>query len=172
MRHHVSDFDYRLTRAIQALPPSAGRALAYLTHAGSEKVVIAWFSGLLLAGAAAYDRQLVVTAGGGLIAAGGLSGLKRLFRRRRPDNEYAATLRGWSFPSGHSAHSLLAYGVLTALAVRAGWGSWVGWVSGTLVALIGISRVYLGAHFPSDVIGAWMLSAGCLVVILKIAGLL
>jgi membrane-associated phospholipid phosphatase len=172
MRRHVSDFDYRLTRAIQALPPGAGKTLAYLTHAGSEKVAVGWFCGLFIAGLFARDAQLIALATGGLVASGSLSAIKRLFRRQRPDNDFAATLRGWSFPSGHSAHSLLAYGTLTALAARAGWGSWVGWASGLMVGLIGISRVYLGAHFPSDVVGAWVLSAGCLLAVLKVAGLL
>jgi undecaprenyl-diphosphatase len=100
----------------------------------------------------------------------GYSLLKILFRRLRPATDYAATLKGFSFPSGHASHALAIYGLLAYAAwvfLPQPWGKIVSGLLALLVLLIGVSRVYLGAHFPTDVLGAWIISGIVLLAIIR-----
>src|SRR6478672_2858095 len=86
--------------------------------------------------------------------------LKRVFHRTRPTWDVPLlTARGWSFPSGHAMGSLIAYGMLAYLLVRDAKGrrARVAIVVGAvlLVLLIGLSRMVLGVHYFSDVLGGY-----------------
>lgn len=96
-------------------------------------------------------RFLVVTLGGGML----LNVLLKLaFARSRPAfDDPVVSLASYSFPSGHAAGSTLLYGTLTLLLARQGhWQGRALWAGSVMVVLVGISRVYLGAHYPSDVL--------------------
>lgn len=90
--------------------------------------------------------------------------LKDLTKRIRPDTPYVENmlLKTYSFPSGHAYASLITYGLLAFITWRFVRSSWrwpvtIGLI--VLILLVGISRIYLGAHFPSDIIGGWILGA-------------
>ncbi|HEV2374425.1 MAG TPA: phosphatase PAP2 family protein [Streptosporangiaceae bacterium] len=85
--------------------------------------------------------------------------VKVLVGRLRPVVAHpVAHAPGNSFPSGHSLGSLACYGALYlvfAPAARGRWRTWFGIVVAVLVALVGTSRILLGVHFISDVLGGW-----------------
>jgi undecaprenyl-diphosphatase len=87
--------------------------------------------------------------------------VKLLVERLRPVVEVTiATAPGPSFPSGHALDSLVAYGVMLLVFLptipRRRRGVVIATVA-TVVALIGVSRVLLGVHYLSDVLGGWAL---------------
>jgi len=112
---------------------------------------------------------VVVTAGVGALLN---LGLKLIFARARPDLASAiAEARWYSFPSGHAMSSFITFGALAYLVLRQPW-RWVARSAGlavamTMVLLVGLSRVYLGVHWASDIAGGW--SAGTVWLISAVA---
>lgn len=86
--------------------------------------------------------------------------LKYAFRRPRPPVFFGVAPHTYSFPSGHALCSFCFYGVLAGLiAVRTRsmlLRVAVGLLAAALVIAIGLSRIYLGMHYPSDVIAGYL----------------
>lgn len=98
--------------------------------------------------------------------------LKYGIHRIRPDTPFALAMKikSYSFPSGHAFGSVAVYGLLAYLALRYLPSPWNGLIMMALVGLItiiGLSRVYLGAHYPTDVLGGWMLGLITLALIIN-----
>jgi undecaprenyl-diphosphatase len=85
--------------------------------------------------------------------------LKLAFHRPRPVAFFGATPSSYSFPSGHAFGSLCFYGILAAILaarVRGRGAKFCVWMAAVfLVGMIGFSRIYLGVHYPSDVIAGY-----------------
>ncbi|UZD55255.1 phosphatase PAP2 family protein [Caldimonas aquatica] len=129
-------------------------ALGYLLLAGK------WGSGLLVA----------ASVGGGLVAS---QVLKLWIERPRPDLvPHGVPVLTLSFPSGHATMSAVVYltlgALLAGLQPRRRMAAYILAVAVLLTGLVGVSRVYLGVHWPTDVLAGWALGAAwallCLLV--------
>ncbi|GAB4038413.1 phosphatase PAP2 family protein [Spirosoma gilvum] len=93
---------------------------------------------------------------------------KRTFIRERPVEVGYYTETGYSFPSGHSATAMTLYGLLGYWLVRGRKrirNRWlVGFSAVSLILVVGFSRIYLGVHYLSDVLGGYLLGACWLIV--------
>lgn len=116
-----------------------------------------------------YKRQaalvLITTGGGGLLDVV----MKLFFRRNRPNLPWAILHEhSFSFPSGHSVEAFAMYGMLLYLSMKhlnRAWEKALSVVGALGLAFgIGLSRIYLGVHYPSDVAagyfvgGVWVLA--------------
>jgi undecaprenyl-diphosphatase len=115
---------------------------------------------------------LIVTVYGGMLLN---LWLKGVFQRARPHfDDPILTLTSYSFPSGHAMISMVFYGALSAIIfsqVQAWrWRLLSVMVSLVLIALVGFSRIYLGVHYLSDVLGAIAEGAAWLALCLTEAG--
>ena len=98
--------------------------------------------------------------------------LKKVINRSRPAIEHLVTVESLSFPSGHSMSAMAFYGFLIFLCVRYRMRTWLRYFLVTvllvLIVSVGLSRIYLGVHFPSDVaagfIGGLIWVALCAVI--------
>jgi len=99
---------------------------------------------------------LISVAGAGMLSLA----LKYGFHRPRPVPFFGVAPHSYSFPSGHSLFSFCFYGVLAGLIaarVKALWLRVLVWsLAAVLVLAIGVSRIYLGVHYPSDVVAGYL----------------
>ena len=102
--------------------------------------------------------------------------LKNIFARTRPEDINIIIETGYSFPSGHSAVSMAFYGYIIYLINIKDFNKVFKIIStiviSILIFLIGVSRIYLGVHYASDVTAAFMLSLSYLIVYIHIVKLI
>lgn len=163
-------FDHAVIQAVRA-PALQGilAPLGIITELGSTWAITVIAAVTLLVGVAIgpWRHGLIgaVTIGLASIAN---SSMKLAIARERPELlEPIIVERGFSFPSGHSALGMVAYGVLAVLVSRSRLPLDVrrAVISGlvVLIGLIGISRIWLGVHYPTDVLAGW--AAGAVIVL-------
>ena len=173
IRARIRRFDGWATGLVLALFPKRPwyRIFTAITFFG-EPIVIMIITAIIVAAGVYTETPSLLVGGFGIpitVVIGGL--IKLLVERARPVNEYSARLITFSFPSGHSTGSVVTYGVLAWALISYLSAPWVYIVVPTLLLLlpfaVGISRVHLGAHYPSDVMAGWLLgSIGLLVIII------
>lgn len=98
--------------------------------------------------------------------------LKLLFQRPRPDGINIIEELGYSFPSGHSMVSMAFYGFIIYLIYRYVKNNYYKYtfmsILSILIILIGLSRVYLGVHYITDVLAGFLISISYLIVYIKV----
>lgn len=94
--------------------------------------------------------------------------LKRILQRPRPEEFRIINESGYSFPSGHSMISMAFYGFLIYLIYKNVKNKYLKWtlitVLGILIVSIGISRIYLGVHYTSDVAAGFLVAIAYLII--------
>jgi undecaprenyl-diphosphatase len=155
-------FDENVRQAVHSISsPWITRLFLAITFLGSQALVIgiSACAAIVMFRKRRLDRALLVVA----TMAGAelwLELLKTHFHRQRPEPFFGVHLpESYSFPSGHALLSFCCYGLLCALAIEQlrGAARWLVLTCGAaLVLAIGVSRVYLGVHYPTDVIGGYL----------------
>ncbi|MEE2033207.1 phosphatase PAP2 family protein [Rhodococcus chondri] len=149
---------------VELREPALTTAVTALTHTGGIVAV-----SVVAAVAVVWLVRMARTAGAVLVAAAVLTGwpvmtlLKQFFDRDRPPQpERLLELQTLSFPSGHAMMSAILATVFAVLAVRS-WpaGSRLRLIAltalGSYTVTVGLSRVYLGVHWLTDVVVGWLL---------------
>ena len=158
-------FDMSVRNAVhQHATPALTRVMQAFSFLGSVGTVSVLCVVILGAFLYFHRSRLAALLGITMVGMGALDeALKLAFRRPRPVAFFGPTPNSYSFPSGHAFGSVCFYGVLAAiLATRvrgtaAKWSVWT--VAILLMAMIGFSRIYLGVHYPSDVIAGYCAGA-------------
>jgi undecaprenyl-diphosphatase len=153
-------------------------AMRDLTALGSNAVLLIFTAAVAVF--LAVRRQthalalvVVSTTGGFLLA----QGLKLLFARPRPEVvPHLAVVTSSSFPSGHSMFSAVVYltlaAVLSQMVEPRGLKVYILGVACFLTFVVGVSRVYLGVHYPTDVLAGWAAGLAWAVVCWMVASYL
>src|SRR5690554_3967 len=159
----LTAFDDTVSATIQSFrTPSLTPVFEFITHMGDR---IAYFIAALIVAAFFYFKygrwkftlQTILVL---LLSSLSNVVLKKVIDRERPSFEHLVSVSTLSYPSGHSMSAMAFYGFLIYLSFRfsQSWGpklfAFFGF--GLLILLIGISRVYLGVHYPSDVVAGFM----------------
>lgn len=159
--HKLLGFDTAVIRIVQKrIDHSNTRIMKLFTFLGSPAVVSVFvaFSAIALY-RTKKKREAVCMVIANAAGAGFNEGLKYIFRRRRPDIHRLVPVHGYSFPSGHSMGSVMFYGTVSYLLCRqmkSGFYKILTCiVSAFMVFMTGVSRIYLGVHYPSDVISGY-----------------
>jgi len=146
------------TRSVNS--PILTSVMRIVTHLGDKVVVAlvtAGIGALLYAKHRCIDLLLLVTAVTG--SAGINVFLKLFFQRARPNTAFALIFEdGFSFPSGHAMASAILAVTVIIIMRNSERRTFVIVAMSTYMLLVGFSRVYLGVHYPSDVIAGFCVS--------------
>jgi len=162
INEELAVFDALVTGWVRVLAgPTMTLVMKGFTFLGSASFLVP--AALVVAGVLCRGRRhtmesvtvLLTLAGGWILD----EILKAAFHRARPEGLRMVVVSGWSFPSGHSMVSFAFYGLLGYLLwanLRGKKRRIAGAIGAVVVAvLIGISRIYLGVHYPSDVVAGF-----------------
>lgn len=160
--------DVAVRRAVHGVSSNDLTTLAqFFSFIGSAPIwVTATFIMMLLL-CLMQRRKQALTIGATMLGAILLdNGLKFLFHRARPEVFFGVSPNTYSFPSGHALFATCFYGALVAtLAAEFKSALWRAalWSGAALMVLsVGWSRIYLGDHFPSDVLAGYLIGAAWL----------
>ena len=172
----VQHFDRSVQARIHAMTnPALTDVMLALTWLGAIKIFASALALAVVVLAARGRHREAALLGGGIASAFVLNeSLKLHFHRFRPQVPWSISdEHTFSFPSGHSLFAVVLYGTLAYLALGRGGSVWQRFGMVALAMLmplgIGISRVYLGMHYPTDVLAGWLAGALWLAAIVTIA---
>lgn len=141
-----------------------------ITHIGGAKIVFVLTVVAIILIKGLKNKLFLLT---GIVGTAGLNVvLKHIIQRERPNINRLIPEKGYSFPSGHSMMSMAFYGMLIFLIFKYVKNTALKWtlivILTILLSTIGITRIYLGVHYPSDVIGGFLVSLTYLFILTEI----
>ena len=163
--------DAPLANAIQSLTSDFVTALMrLLTHAG-DKIMVGVITVAIAGGLFFRHRQkdasMVLVTIGGSVALNII--FKLLFARPRPNPALALIVEdGFSFPSGHAMAAAVLAAIVILLVRHSRWRAPVYYAMTSYMIIVGISRIYLGVHYPSDILAGFCVSIAWAVVVYSI----
>jgi undecaprenyl-diphosphatase len=163
--HKIIHFDSYVITAIQGFEsPLLTSIMKLFTFIGSTPFVIILSLFLLFfLYKVLHHRLELILFSAAIIGSATLNGiLKHFFHRVRPDLHRLIDVSGYSFPSGHAMNAFTVYGMISFLLWRHIPNKWgrglLLFFSIVMILTIGISRIYLGVHYPSDIMGGYLAS--------------
>lgn len=141
-----------------------------ITQFGGTILMIVWAMASLVL---IKNKRIAISVVSNLVLIALLNNiLKLIVRRARPTGFRLIAETGYSFPSGHSMVSMAFYGYLIYLIYKNVRNKKLRWTLITcfslLILIIGMSRIYLGVHYTSDVFAGFLFSLGYLVIYTKL----
>ena len=141
-----------------------------ITHIGGAKIVFVLTVLAIILIKGLKNKLFLLT---GIVGTAGINVvLKHIIQRERPNINRLIPEKGYSFPSGHSMMSMAFYGMLIFLIFKYVKNTALKWtlivILTILLSTIGITRIYLGVHYPSDVIGGFLVSLTYLFILTEI----
>lgn len=164
MRSFIHTFDDTIDQHIEKWPGWLELPMTVISFFGQPIITVGTLVGIGIFGISNQQNDLIIATIIGIITIVINSLLKIGIGRDRPKTKYAANMwiDTFSFPSGHSCGAVVAFGLLTYLLlpyISPFLAFIVIILCLSLITAIGISRVYLGAHYASDVIGGWIIGS-------------
>lgn len=162
---NITAMDYKIGAFFYDLRhPLLTKFIIYITDFGDKITIVAITFILLLFLFSLRKVQTGLWLGLSVaVGAGGVNTIiKEIYQRPRPDQiEHLVEQGGYSFPSGHSMGSIILYGSVLFLLLRIVKTKQLKWLlalmMGGLILSVGLSRIYLGVHYPSDIIAGFSL---------------
>lgn len=159
---------YNLVRSLEC--EFFDKYFVFITKFGNVSVVIGIVSLLILL---FRNRNGIILTILGVISAVTNKTLKHIIQRPRPDVLRLIKQGGYSYPSGHSMISVAIYGYLLYLAFTKIKNRILKWLCSIILFIfilsIGVSRIYVGVHYASDVLGGFTLALFELILIINLA---
>lgn len=161
----ITQFDHHMITLIQGMEsPGLTLLMKVITSIGSTLIVVTLsLSAILFLYFVLHHRYELIFFISMVVGTAIINTLLKLcFVRQRPDLHRLIQETGYSFPSGHSMEAFALYASLAFLlwrhlSTRIG-RSIIIILCVVMIILIGMSRIYLGVHYPSDVIGGYLAS--------------
>ncbi|UHA75901.1 phosphatase PAP2 family protein [Paenibacillus sp. 481] len=177
LKNSFSEFDIAVTDTLRSFAsPQLTEIVTFITHFASSHIIAPIAIIVAATLAFGFKKQwdalcvAVVIGGSALLN----EGLKLIFQRARPEWEHWVHATGYSYPSGHSMTGLAFYGMVgfliwLHLKERGKVRFYVPILTLLLIGGIGVSRIYLGVHYVTDVIAGF--AAGMVWLIACIYGM-
>lgn len=168
----LAGFDTAVQSAIRGnLPSGATQFWTTITVLGNTAIIFG--ISLVMAAVFYYYKKWKVETYFLLVSLAAMgvasTALKYVYQRPRPSIEWLIDTIGYSFPSWHTASTMMVAGALVIIVqqrMKVGWGKLALQCSLIFLAiLVAVSRIYIGVHYPTDIIGGWLLALTLLQVI-------
>ena len=164
----LSGVDQTVQSAIRGGLPTfltnLARFITLFGNTSSQLIIVAIFTLVMLV--KKYYSEMLYMDFNAVVASLLIVGLKHLYHRPRPSISHLVSASGFSFPSGHSLGSVVIFGTIGIVLWQHLHRSWQRYSVSILLALatvmIGLSRIYLGVHYPSDVLAGFVLGLALL----------